>query len=333
MPTTLIAHSAAIGLGQMAIELCRNLEAIDSVVLLDFSEDYQCLNFDQFNLLARANVDDVYKLAPLLSRLASDKKRKFLFLERSRGLARFTPKSSNYLIPMWEQLVWRSEIPFFQHMVSITQHTFDFLQSHGVHSVLLDWPIQIQERIPVENQVRVILHNAGTFGGDYRKGTPEAVRIFQEADIDKERIKLRVTAWRKPSLDLVKLIEENPTGIDLQIGYVNSLADLYSHSDLLLYPSRVEGHPLPLLESFSFGIPALFTNVAPMNEYDPDENYQLPVKRSKGLRHYCDITQGAKILEKAVLMDNRMKSEQVHKIVRERLSWNNLKIIYEELFS
>ena len=45
---------------------------------------------------------------------------------------------------------------------------------------------------------------------------------------------------------------------------VSNLYDLYSKTDVFLFPSRVEGFGLPLVEAMSFGIPIIYSNKQPM---------------------------------------------------------------------
>ena len=45
---------------------------------------------------------------------------------------------------------------------------------------------------------------------------------------------------------------------------VRNLYDLYSKTDVFLFPSRVEGFGLPLVEAMSFGIPIIYSNKQPM---------------------------------------------------------------------
>ena len=45
---------------------------------------------------------------------------------------------------------------------------------------------------------------------------------------------------------------------------VSNLYNLYSKTDVFLFPSRVEGFGLPLVEAMSFGIPIIYSNKQPM---------------------------------------------------------------------
>jgi glycosyltransferase involved in cell wall biosynthesis len=47
---------------------------------------------------------------------------------------------------------------------------------------------------------------------------------------------------------------------------VDNLYDLYNKTDVLLFPSLIEGFGLPLVEAMSFGIPIIYSNKQPMTD-------------------------------------------------------------------
>jgi glycosyltransferase involved in cell wall biosynthesis len=59
------------------------------------------------------------------------------------------------------------------------------------------------------------------------------------------------------------------------IDEVDNLSNIYSRTDIFLFPSLIEGFGLPLIEAMSFGIPIIYSNKPPMR--DIVGNYGIPV--------------------------------------------------------
>jgi glycosyltransferase involved in cell wall biosynthesis len=332
VPTTLISHSAATGLGHMGSDLISHIPEIDSVVLIDFPDNFNKADFPHSKILDRALVSDARNLKRCLTKLSGEPGRKFLYIERSRGLSRYTPRSQNIFIPMWEQEPTLWEARRSEKIISVTKHTQYYLLQKKIKSDYLPWPITPQEIIfPNSDNLR-ILHNAGGFGVDYRKGTPEAIQIFQQSGISNIGATLTITSWKEPSQYIQDLIALNPRGINLDFGFKESLNDLYKGYNLLLYPSRVEGHALPLLEAYARGIPALITNAPPINEYEIDPRFLLPVKGFKGNRAIIDVEQSAGKLRNISLEALRTNSNVVSNLITDNLTWQTLAKNYSVIF-
>ena len=335
MPTTLICTSAPIGLGNMGISLAWNLDSIDQVVLIDYPE-YNLesnLIFPKSKISLRSGLQNLNPVRVFLENQIAESKRKFLFLETSWGLSALLPKDRTYIFPMWEQPSAILESKSCSNIISTTNHGHRFLSSLNIFSRKVDFPINLPHKFQPVDRVQNILHNAGSFGGNFRKGTPEAIEIFQHSELHSSGVNLVVSALRPPDDELLRLVDKAPQGIEFRVGVKSTWAELYKGIDLLLYPSRLEGHALPVLEAHSFGIPALCTDVPPINEYESDAHYLLPISKRTGNFVKVDVPASVSILQKVCSESQTQKSLNVRKIVEKNYSWLVMKEIYESLFS
>jgi len=334
MPTTLICTSAPTGLGNMGVSLASNVDAIDKIVLIDYPE-YSVetrLSFPNSKVCLRSGLQNLIMVRLFLEDEITDSKRKFLFLETSWGLSALLPKDRTYIFPMWEQPSAILEANFCANVISLTNHGHRLLSSLNIFSRLVDFPINISENFQPVDRVQNILHNAGSFGGNFRKGTPEAIEIFQNSGLHSSGVKLIISALRPPDDELLRLVEKAPKGIEFKVGVKKTWVELYQGIDLLLYPSRLEGHALPLLEAHSFGIPALCTNVPPINEYESDERYLLPIGERIGNSVKVDITASVDALQKVCSESQITKSLMLRNSVENNYSWLVMKEVYESIF-
>lgn len=328
MPTTLIGCSAPIGIGNMALELSKNLDEIDEVILIDYEwyDQNKYLEFPSRKVINRSNYKRSGKnLGNFLKLKSAEVERKFLFIETTWGLAKYLNPKSCYLIPMWEQDSITAESKLCDNIISITKYGLKLMSSLNLQPRYIPFPIEMQKQRP-RKEIKTILHNAGSFGGDFRKGTPEAIEIFQKSGLSENGVSLIVTSLLDPDSSLIDIYSKDPRNITFSVGVRNSWKDIYGGADLLLYPSRIEGHALPVLEAHSFGIPALCTNVAPINEYESDSNYLLDSKPSGlGKRVTVNIDEAAKKLANLITSDFEKKSHEVFESSKLIYSWDALK--------
>lgn len=335
MPTTLICTSAPTGLGNMGISLASNVDSIDQIILIDYPEykPESNLSFPESKVCLRSGLQNLYTVQVFLENQIADSKRKFLFLETSWGLSAHLPKDRTYIFPMWEQPSAILESKFCSNIISTTNHGHRLLSSLNIFSRKVDFPINMPQRFKPVDRVQNILHNAGSFGGNFRKGTPEAIEIFQKSELHSSGVTLFISALRPPNDELIRLAEKAPQGIEFRVGVKETWAELYENIDLLLYPSRLEGHALPVLEAHSFGIPALCTDVSPINEYESDVAYLLPISKRTGNSVKVDVPASVDVLQKVCSESQLQKSLMLRKSVEHNYSWLVMKEIYESLFS
>jgi glycosyltransferase involved in cell wall biosynthesis len=276
-----------------------------------------------------------------LSTLLSLENEKWLYIESSYKFARELRGRWDYktiYVPMWEQGSVPDELPHASEVVSVTKWTKQWLkEQHKRDSLYLPWPVDVPEKWRVRERVRTVLHNAGSLGGNLRKGTLEAVQIFQRSGLADEGVRLVIHAWKPAPHDVAVEIYSDPTGIVWTNEFLPRAEDIYDRHqpDLLLLPSRIEGHALVALEAMARGIPALVTDVPPINEYERNPAFLLPVAHwapSPLAQPYAiaDVVAGAEKLRAIADRDLSEKSRAVRAIA-ECYSWKVLGGRWEEL--
>jgi glycosyltransferase involved in cell wall biosynthesis len=129
------------------------------------------------------------------------------------------------------------------------------------NSIYLPWCLDLDSLPPqsVSGPARTFVHNAGLVDADDRKGTRDTIEAFRRTR--RQDIRLIVRLQREAPL---------PTTdgrIDVQIGNIESHADLYRDVDVAIQPSKMEGIGFMILEAVCAGLPVITTDYPPMNEY------------------------------------------------------------------
>jgi len=136
------------------------------------------------------------------------------------------------------------------------------VRSYGRHnSVLLPWCLDL-ESLPaqsIKGPARTFVHNAGLVDTDDRKGTRNTVDAFRRT----RRKDIRLIVRLQKEVPLPEIDER----IDVQVGNVQSHADLYRNVDVAIQPSKMEGIGFMILEAVCAGLPVITPDYPPMNEY------------------------------------------------------------------
>jgi glycosyltransferase involved in cell wall biosynthesis len=136
------------------------------------------------------------------------------------------------------------------------------VRSYGrTNSVLLPWCLDI-ESLParsVAGPARTFVHNAGLVDADDRKGTRDTVAAFRRT----RRKDIRLIVRLQKEVPLPEMDER----IEVQVGNIESHADLYRNVDVAVQPSKMEGIGFMVLEAVCAGLPVITTDYPPMNEY------------------------------------------------------------------
>lgn len=327
MSTTLITNIEPNGVGVMSRELARHVPEITKVIAV------RCDTNVNNDLVFPCETHVPYKTVRTedLRRADNDK---FLYVESACG-ADLGDRESIF-IPMWEQGATAIEAQrSHSKIIAITKHTKAFLKERfGLESILLPWPVDVPKSFRLISSVRTILHNAGGLGANFRKGTPQAIRIFQKSGVAKDGVKLVIRAHSAPPIEIVDTISAAPDGIKWVSGFSESLDELYENVDLLLHPSKLDGSPLIPYEAMARGIPALVTDIPPLNECEND--FLISIARyepSPLLAPYVivDVDAGAEKLRTICSMDLSLKSGQVRETVIRERSRETVGSIWREL--
>lgn len=163
-------------------------------------------------------------------------------------------------------------IPFFDVydclICNTERHRFAF-RNHP-NAQYLKWGTNISLYCPQEEKKPCLtfFHSAGM--GPFRKGTDLLIRAFYQTKLRKQSrlfIHTQVSLTEKFP-ELKSLIEEllSEGTLIIQEGTV-AAPGLYYKGDVYVYPSRLDGIGLTLMEAASSGLACITTDNAPMNEF------------------------------------------------------------------
>ena len=166
-------------------------------------------------------------------------------------------------IPMWEWFT--GHIPDWKRcdlFVCPSQHTQDTVESYGFTNVaLLPWLLDLQ-KFParkITGKARTFIHNAGLVDIQDRKGTRDTINAFKKTTSPDIRLIVRL----QREVDLPSLDER----IEVQVGHLDNVADLFKQGDVAIQPSKMEGIGFMVLEAVCSGLPVITLDYPPMNDY------------------------------------------------------------------
>ncbi len=185
-----------------------------------------------------------------------------------------------------------------RHFISISQHTREDLHRHGgvdpVTSEVvyngLNHPYRPLSRDVVRQRLlraglpadapRCVLHVGG---GQWYKNSVGVVLLYARyVHIAQRAGETPLPLWMvspPPDAALRAALSRVPTAGSVRFfsGLDNdTLEALYSHAELLLFPSRAEGFGWPIAEALACGCPVITTDAAPMTEVGGEEAVYLP---------------------------------------------------------
>ena len=166
-------------------------------------------------------------------------------------------------VPNWEW--FNGHAPEWQYcdlFVCPSRFTEKIVRSYGfTNTVNLPWPIDLS-KLPnrqVSGPARHFVHNAGLVDRDDRKGTRDTIQAF--SCLSRKDIRLTVRLQKEVPLPP---IDER---VEIVVGNLQSVADLYATGDICVQPSKMEGIGFMVLEPACAGIPVITTDYPPMSEY------------------------------------------------------------------
>ena len=332
--TTLITTIHGIGLGVMGSVLAKHIPSIKTILARDLGDFYGTNNKLD---LSYPHIENVIKFNNI-EQVNSERKKwesdKYVYIENSYQFASLANRMNLYgeriYIPMWEQGSTIPETKDATQTISVTYKTQEFLYSNGYASKYLPWPVEMPSSYNKRTKLKKLLHNAGSLGGNLRKGTYEAIAIYQNSNLAQKGITLTVHSWKEAPSELSTLIARKPEGIIWSNRFYPNYLDIYNEFDALLFPSKLEGHAMVVMEAMAQGLPVLYTDAAPMNEYCIDPILALPVKRHlkhpdlNGPYNLVDVDNAAKKLVALSEIDLGNLSEKSYELMNSSFSWNAL---------
>ena len=175
---------------------------------------------------------------------------------------------------------WKSYMSLYDAVLCSTKRTFNLV--NGIcNAHYIGWGIDTDLFKPRDDGdgKYTFFHNAGWLGINYRKMTPAVILAFEAVSRHLPDATLFVhaqTELEKLPPEVVNIVNNNPH-ITYHIATVPA-PGLYHKGRILVFPSKLEGLGLPLLEGMACGLPAIATDAPPMNEFVQDNYNGLLVK-------------------------------------------------------
>lgn len=164
---------------------------------------------------------------------------------------------------------WKPYMSLYDAVLCSTKRTFnlvnDICKAHYI-----GWGVDTELFKPNDNGngKYTFFHNAGWLGINYRKMTPAVILAFDALSHHLADATLFVhaqTELEKLPAEVVNIVKNSPR-ITYHVETVPA-PGLYHKGRILVFPSKLEGLGLPLLEGMACGLPAIATDAPPMNEF------------------------------------------------------------------
>jgi len=185
----------------------------------------------------------------------------------------------------------KKTIPFFglyDFIISNTERHFSIFNSFD-QSYFIPWGTNTETFKPskdffIKYDKVVFFHSAGMLGIDFRKGTDILVKAFSKIQGNAELI-IHSQVNLDDFPEIYHTIKDNPK-IKIIVGNVPA-PGLYHLGNVYVYPSKLEGIGLTILEAMACGLPVITTNEQPMNEFVED-NYSGSLVRVQDKKYRKD---------------------------------------------
>lgn len=177
----------------------------------------------------------------------------------------------------------------------------------------------------LENEI-TLFHSSGM--NPIRKGTDILVNSFKK--VNSQNLKLIIHSQIDLPNNILRKVEQDPR-IELVIDTVKP-PGLYHLGHVYVYPTRLEGIGLTIIEALASGLPVITTNCPPMNEFviDGVNGFLIDVEKYKNRsdNYYwkesiCDIESLRRILQKIADRDVDINtlSLSARKYAENNLNW------------
>lgn len=168
----------------------------------------------------------------------------------------------------------RRTIPFFQLYDSVICHTkrhFSVFENH-FQPHYIPWGTDLELYRPVikrEETDVIFFHSAGMGGINLRKGTDLLVRAFSSIEATGAKLIIHSQKPLHTFQEVAQVIAAHP-----RITFIHETVappGLYHLADVYVYPSRLDGLGLTIMEALASGLPVITTDSPPMSEFVTDQ--------------------------------------------------------------
>lgn len=164
---------------------------------------------------------------------------------------------------------WRAPLRLYDAVLCSTRRTHDLVSDHP-NARYVGWGVDLELFRPRTSDPApfTFFHNAGWLGNQYRKMTPATLLAFHAISKFAPWTTLLVHMQTPVELlptEALRIARENPK-IKL-VARTMPAPGLYTEGQVHVFPSKLEGLGLPLLEGLACGLATITTDAAPMNEF------------------------------------------------------------------
>ncbi|MFA5032166.1 MAG: glycosyltransferase [bacterium] len=174
---------------------------------------------------------------------------------------------------------WKPYMKLYDMVLCSTKRTFDLVKDF-CNAHYIGWGTDTELFMPKKEKAQyTFFHNAGWVGINYRKMTPAVILAFDAISKYNPHFSLLIHSQiglEKLPLEIVGIVQKNER-ITYCVGTI-PLPGLYHKGLIYVYPSKLDGLGLSLIEALACGLPAITTNAPPMNEFVKNKHNGLLVE-------------------------------------------------------
>ncbi len=217
---------------------------------------------------------------------------------------------------------WKHSMRLYDAVLCSTKRTFNLVKDI-CNAFYVGWGIDTELFRPLQKEEKsyTFFHNAGWLGINYRKMTPAVILAFDTISRQNPDVTLFIHAQvelEKLPPEIVRIVHNNAR-ITYHVETVPA-PGLYHKGSILLFPSKLEGLGLPLLEGLACGLPAIATDAPPMNEFVQDGYNGFLVKVAQKLTRQDNIAFPEEIVD---MYDLAIKMQELANDNKLQISMSN----------
>jgi len=186
---------------------------------------------------------------------------------------------------------WKPLLNIYDAVLCSTQRTYNLVKDL-CPAHYIGWTVDTDLFKPAGpgDAPYTFFHNAGWLGINYRKMTPATIVAFEAVSRHLPGVTLLVHAQVGPDKlpeRVAGLVRNNP-----RLFYRNETIPapgLYHLGQIQVFPSKLEGLGLPLLEGLACGLPAIVADAPPMNEFVRNHENGILVSVARSLNREDQI--------------------------------------------
>lgn len=185
---------------------------------------------------------------------------------------------------------WKPLLAIYDGVLCSTKRTHQLVRDVG-NAEYVGWSVDIELFRPATAAPKfTFFHNAGWLGISCRKMTPAAIIAFDAISRHLPDLSLLIHSQaplEKLPREAARIARSNPK-IDYRVETLPA-PGLYHEGRILLFPSKLEGLGLPLLEGLACGVPALIAEAPPMNEFIQPGQTGLTIQVARSLQRKDNV--------------------------------------------